>query len=72
MTQPFAYAVEHAVARLGRVVPDSRYPKMYRLVRADGRLSDMANLSWAKDAVLGSAIRDLAWDAANRPPKPSK
>jgi hypothetical protein len=31
----------------------------------DGRLSGMANLSWAKDAVLGAAIRDLAWDAAN-------
>jgi hypothetical protein len=36
--------------RIGHVVPDSRYPKMYRSVRTDGRLSDMANLSRAKDA----------------------
>ena len=55
--------------RVGRVVPDSRYPKMYRSVRADGRLSDMANLSRAKDAALGAAIRDLAWDTANSPRK---
>ena len=32
--------------------------------RVDGRLSDMANLSRAKDAALGAAIRDLAWDTA--------
>ena len=57
---------------MGRVVPDSRYPKMYRSVRADGRLSDMANLSWAKDAVLGAAIRELGWDAANDTRKPQQ
>jgi hypothetical protein len=54
---------------VGRVVPDSRYPKMYRSVRAGGRLSDMANLSRAKDAALGAAIRELAWDTANNPRK---
>jgi hypothetical protein len=37
--------------------------------RADDRLSDMANLSRAKDAALGAAIRDLAWDTANSPRK---
>jgi hypothetical protein len=42
---------------------------MYRSVRADGRLSDMANLSRAKDAALGAAFRDLAWDTANSPRK---
>ena len=42
---------------------------MYRSVRADGRLSDMANLSRAKDAALGAAVRDLAWDTANSPRK---
>src|SRR5271155_2019635 len=55
--------------RVGRVVPDSRYPKMYRSVRGYGKLSDMANLSRAKDAVLGAALRDLAGLAANRPPQ---
>jgi len=42
---------------------------MYRSVRGDGKLSDM--LSWAKDAAVGAALRDLAWDAANGPAKPS-
>jgi hypothetical protein len=55
--------------RVGRVVPDSRYPKMHRSVRADGRLSDMANLSRAKDAALDAVTRDLAWDSANSPRK---
>jgi len=38
--------------KLGRVFPDSRYPGMWRSRRADGQLSDLANLSWAKNAVL--------------------
>ena len=42
---------------------------MYRSVRADGKHSDIANLSRAKDAALGAAIRDLAWDTANSPRK---
>lgn len=46
--------------KLGRVFPDDRYPSMWRSRRADGRLSDMANLSWAKNAVLGAAERDIA------------
>lgn len=45
--------------KLGRVFPDSRYPGMWRSRRADGRLSDMANVSWAKNAVLGAAERDI-------------
>jgi hypothetical protein len=55
--------------RVGRVVPDSRYPKMYRSGRADGRLSDKANLSRVKDAALGAVIRDLAWDTTDSPRK---
>jgi hypothetical protein len=46
--------------KLGRVFPDDRYPGLWRSRRADGRLSDMANLSWAKDAVLAVAERDIA------------
>ena len=38
-----------------RVVEDDRYPGMYRVRYPDGRLSDMVNLSRAKDAVLGMA-----------------
>ncbi len=49
--------------KVGRVFRDSQYPGMWRSRRADGRLSDMANLTRAKDAVLGAAQRD------NGPPK---
>jgi hypothetical protein len=39
-----------------RIVPDAKYPSMYRLRRPDGSLSDMVNLSRAKDALLWAAI----------------
>jgi hypothetical protein len=39
------------------VVPDAKYPGMWRIRYLDGRLSDMANLSPAKDAGL---LRSLA------------
>ena len=45
--------------KLGRVFPDDRYPGMWRSRRADGQLSNMANLSWAKAAVLAAAERDI-------------
>src|SRR5262249_12005218 len=32
------------------IVPDERFPGMYRLKRTDGSLSDMVNLTRAKDA----------------------
>ena len=35
--------------RMGRVVPDKDHPGMWRSVKSNGR-SDLANLSWAKDA----------------------
>jgi hypothetical protein len=34
-----------------RVVPDEKWPGMYRLRRPDGSLSDMANLTRIKDAL---------------------
>jgi hypothetical protein len=34
------------------IVPDEKWPGMYRLKRADGSLSDMVNLTRAKDALL--------------------
>jgi hypothetical protein len=36
---------------------------LYRVVLSRGRLSDMANLSWAKDAALAAAIRELEYEA---------
>jgi hypothetical protein len=35
-----------------RVVPDARWPGMYRLRLSDGSLSDMLNVTRAKDALL--------------------
>ena len=35
------------------IVPDKRFPGMFRLKRADGTLSDIVNLSRAKDALRG-------------------
>ena len=32
------------------IVPDGPHAGMYRVKRPDGTLTDMANLSWAKDA----------------------
>jgi hypothetical protein len=56
--------------RMGRVVPDSKNPGMYRIALSGGRLSDMANLSWAKNAVLEAAIRELEYEA--RDPTPGR
>ena len=33
------------------IVPDAKWPNMYRLVRPDGTLSNMVNLTRAKDAL---------------------
>src|SRR5262245_23532708 len=59
--------------RFGRVVPDSKYAGVWRSVLSGGRLSDRANLAWAKNAVLMAAERELEWEdrqrAAIAPPK---
>ena len=52
--------------RMGRAVPDQKYPGMWRSVKSGRRLSDMANLSWAKNAVLVAAERELDFDARQR------
>jgi hypothetical protein len=54
--------------RMGRVVPDKDHQAMWRSVKSSG-LSDMGNLSWAKDAVMVRAVRVLAYEAANTPSK---
>jgi DTW domain-containing protein YfiP len=38
-------------ARPLRIVPDATYPGMYRIRRPDGSLSDMVNLTRARDAI---------------------
>jgi hypothetical protein len=41
------------------VEPDSKWPKMYRVRTQDGRLTDMINITWAKDAAIAIACADL-------------
>jgi hypothetical protein len=42
-----------------RIVPDGTRPGMWRIRHAGGRLSDMANLTWAKDGAIAVAMRLL-------------
>ena len=56
----------HKRRRMGRVAPDHEHGGMYRVVLSRGRLSDMANLSWAKDAALAAAIRELEYEARDK------
>jgi hypothetical protein len=58
--------------RMGRVVPDKDHPGMWRSVKVDGILSDVANLSWSKDALLAKAAREVTSERANTPQNPSK
>jgi len=60
--------------RVGRVVPDATWPGMWRSRMPGGRLSDMANLAWAKNAVLAAAEREMEYAArsAIRPSKPQQ
>ena len=41
-----------SVTRGFAIVPDAKWPGMYRIRRPDGSLSDMVNLTRAKDALL--------------------
>jgi hypothetical protein len=45
------------------VVPDAKYRGMCRTKLSGARLSDMANLSWARNAVLEAAAREIEWEA---------
>jgi hypothetical protein len=58
--------------RMGRVVADKDHPGMWRSIKVDRVLSDMANLSWSKDAVLAQAAREVAYERANTPSKPQQ
>jgi hypothetical protein len=59
--------------RFGRVVPDPEHASMWRSSLGRGELADMANLSWAKNAVLIAAERELEFEDRRRRAKdPSK
>jgi hypothetical protein len=55
--------LHHKRRRMGRVAPDHEHAGMYRVALSRGRLSDMANLSWAKDAALAAAVHELDWES---------
>lgn len=42
---------------VGEIVPDEKWPGMWRIRHPNGTLSDMANLSRAKDAAMALATR---------------
>ena len=52
--------------RFGRVVADQKHKGMWRSVKSYGQPSDMANLSWAKNAVLLAAERELEFEGRQR------
>jgi len=55
--------------RMGRVIPDGKYTGMWRILLPSGRLSDMANLSWAKSLAFEAAERELVFAASRHPQK---
>ena len=61
---------------LAEVIPDNEYAGMWRIRWPDGQLSDMVNLSRAKDAamvlvrkngIIGQSTKTLHWERTERP-----
>jgi hypothetical protein len=52
--------------RFGRVYPDPKWPGMWRSTLPNGRPSDMANLTWSKNAVLVMAEREMEWESRHK------
>jgi len=46
---------------IARIIADETYPKMWRVVRPDGSLSDMANVTRARDACTCSGSSRFKW-----------
>ena len=53
---------------LATVEPDAKWPKMYRVRLPDGHVTDMVNLSRARDAARHLALRVLVVSHAEAPP----
>jgi hypothetical protein len=67
-----AWILLHRRRRMGRVVADKDHQGMWRSVKVDGILSDMANLSWSKDAVLLKPRGRSPTSVQTPPQNPSK
>jgi hypothetical protein len=50
------------------VVPDSKYPQMWRVRLPNGHLTDMVNLSRARDAARSLALKALTEGHVAAPP----
>jgi len=59
-----AWVTRHNGIELARAVPDQKYAGMWRVRFPDGRLSDLANITWAKDAAATMALAVLNRTAA--------
>ena len=57
--RPTVLALHYGTSKtpLAWVIPDAKYPSMWRIKWPDGHLSDMVNLSRAKDAAVAIAER---------------
>jgi hypothetical protein len=53
------------------IAPDAVYPGMWRVKRADGGLSDIVNLTWARDGAAAIALQALNRGREGQPMKPS-
>src|SRR5215831_3332266 len=49
--------------RFGYVIPDRKYPGMWRAITTTGKPSDIANLTRARDAVMRAAALELDYEA---------
>jgi hypothetical protein len=56
---PGGWELHFQGSALVRVVPDPVYAGMWRVRRSDGTLTDMANLTWARDAAVSIALGTL-------------
>jgi hypothetical protein len=56
-SKPLTWSLLYGSRIVLSVVPDFLWPNMYRVRWPDGRLSDLANLPWAKNAAAALAQR---------------
>jgi hypothetical protein len=56
------YRLWYGKRRMGEIVPDTKYPGMWRSLMSGGHLSDMANITWAREAVRRAAEREIDFE----------
>src|SRR5262249_50272798 len=56
----------------GLVVPDKVHSGMWRVVLSGRRLSDLANLSWARHSLIEAACLEIEWEGRQLATGPRK